>query len=115
MSTVTFGKRNPVKFTAGGTLKEWKPSGGAAIYAVTYKPDAVNRPKAHSVLYFGETPDLLNQSEAIRSDLHSWWHENGSTDGDLFIFFHEMPGSSQHDRVSVQHQLVMEYEPRGND
>jgi hypothetical protein len=115
MSTVTFGKRNRYRFTAGGTLKQWQPSGGAAVYAVTYKPDAVNRPKAHSVVYFGEATDLVKQSDTIRKDLHAWWDENGGTDRELFIFIHEIVGSSQYERANVHHQLVMEYDPVGNN
>lgn len=115
VSTVRFGKCNKYRFTAGGTLKEWQPSGGAAVYAATYKPDAVSRPKAHAVVYFGETADLSNQSHFIRNELYSWWQDNGGTNGELYIFFHEMPGSSQHERTSLQRQLVKEYEPSGNN
>ena len=115
MSAVNFGKRNRIRFSGGGPLKEWQPSGGAAVYAVTCQADAVNRPKAHCVVYFGETADLSRQFATIREELHAWWEHNSGTDGDLFIFCHEMPGSSQHERVNVQHQLVMEYYPRGNN
>lgn len=115
MSTVSFGKRQRLKFRAGGTLKEWQPSGGAAVYAVTYKPDSASRPKAHAVVYFGETADLATQFPAIRENLHAWWEENGGANEELFMFFHEMPGSSKYERVTVQEQLVMEYDPRGNN
>jgi hypothetical protein len=115
MSTVSFGKRNRIRFTTGGALKEWQPSSGAAVYAVTFQPDAVSRPKAHSVVYFGETADLSKQFEAIRERFHSWWDLYGGDNGELYIFCHEMPGSSQDERMTVQHQLVLEYEPRGND
>jgi hypothetical protein len=115
MSALSFGKRNRIRFAAGGSLKEWQPSGGAAVYAVTYQPDAVSRPKSHSVVYFGETADLSKQFAVIREKLHNWWEHHGGTHGELYFFYHEMPGSSQHERVNVQHQLVMEYDPRGNN
>ncbi|HEY9790811.1 MAG TPA: hypothetical protein V6D22_10455 [Candidatus Obscuribacterales bacterium] len=115
MGAVSFGKRNRIRFTPGGTLKEWQPPSGAAIYAVTYQQDPVTRPKSHSVLYFGETADLAKQAAVIREKLHSWWENNGGTGGELYIFYHEMPGSSQNERVNVQHQLVVEYDPRGNN
>lgn len=112
---MSFGKRNRIRFTSGGALKEWHPSGGAAVYAVTYRPDAVSRPKSHSVVYFGETGDLSKQFPLIRDKVHAWWEQHGGTDAELFVFYHEMPGSSQNDRVNVQHQLIMEYDPRGNN
>jgi hypothetical protein len=115
MAAVSFGKRTRLRFTAGGALREGQPSCGAAVYAVTYQPDAVSRPKAHSVVYFGETGDLSKQFALIRDKVHAWWEQNGGTDADLYIFYHEMPGSSQHERVNVQHQLVAEYDPRGNN
>ena len=114
MSGVSFGKRNRIRFEAGGSLKESQPSAGAAVYAVTYRQDAERRPKSHSVVYFGETADLSKQFAVIRDKVHTWWEQNGGAGGELFIFYHEMPGSSQHERVNVQHQLVTEYDPRGN-
>ena len=115
MNALSFGKRNRIRFAAGGTLRDWQPSTGPAVYAVTYQQDAVHRPKAHSVVYFGESADLSKQFALIRDKLNMWWEENGGSDRELFVFYHEMPGSSQHERVNVQHQLVSEYDPRGND
>lgn len=115
MSAVTFGKRSRYKFISGGTLQQWKASCTEAVYAVTYKSDAEGRPKSHTVVYFGESPDLALQSEIIRRDLQNWWNENGGKNGDLFFFVHEMPGSSQWERSSVQKQLISEYDPHGNN
>ncbi|HIA50652.1 MAG TPA: hypothetical protein EYN91_00955 [Candidatus Melainabacteria bacterium] len=115
MSALTFGKRNRYRFMSGGTLEQWKPAGGGAIYAVTYKADAVSRPKNHTVVFFGETPDLSLQAESIRRELQKWWNENGGSNGDLFLHVHEMPGSSQFERISVQKQLISEYDPHGNN
>ena len=115
MGAVSFGKRKRIRFTGGEPLKEWQPSAGAAVYAVTYQQDPVGRPKSHSVVYFGETADLSKQFPAIREELRSWWENDGVASGDLFVFYHEMPGSSQLERENVQHQLVLEYEPRGNN
>lgn len=115
MSALTFGKRTRYRFMFGGTLEQWKPFGCEAVYAVTYKADAVSRPKNHTVVFFGETPDLALQADSIRRELQKWWNENGGTNGDLFFYIHEMPGSSQFERVSVQKQLISEYDPHGNN
>src|ERR1700733_7593171 len=98
MSTVSFGKRERLKFVAGGTLDKWQPESCPAIYAVTYKQNESTRPKAHTVLYFGESSDFSKQSISINKDVRQWWDENGGNGGQLFIFFHPMPGSSQYQR-----------------
>jgi hypothetical protein len=113
MNTVTFGKRERLKFIAGGTLEQWQPPQGPVIYALTFKQDAHMRPKAHTVAYFGETEDFSQPS--IRNELNKWWDENSGHRGELYIFFHPMPGSSQHERAKIMHQLTLEYEPKGNE
>lgn len=113
MSIVTFGKKQRLKFMTGGTLDKWQPAQGPAIYALTYKQDAVLKPKSHTVVYFGEAEDLA--SPTIYRDLRKWWETNSGELGELYVFFHPMPGSSQYERGRVQHQLALEYEPRGNE
>jgi hypothetical protein len=115
MSTMSFGKRERISFVAAGPLKNCMPQIGPAIYAVTYKQDPDRRPKSHTVLYFGETIDLSKQVSTITTDMANWWSEFGTNDAELYIFFHSMPGSSQYERVNMQHQLVLEYDPHANN
>ena len=112
MKIVSFGKRSRMKFWSGGTLNQWQTFSGPAIYALTYKEDAQARPKSHTVLYFGETEDLAQPS--IHSDLIKW-HENYHVNGDLYFFFHPMPGSTQYERAKVKQQLTLEYNPKASD
>lgn len=111
MNSLTFGKRSRFTFMGGVTLRDWHPSGGAAVYAITYKPDSTNRPKSHTVVYFGESSDISKHSVDICNDLDSWWKDNGKGTSDLFIFIHEMPTSSRYERMHLQKQLTIEYEP----
>lgn len=113
-STMSFGKRERIRFVAAGKLKDWRPSCGPAVYAITYQQDPEQRPKSHTVLYFGEAQDLTKQAQSISSDITQWWSDHGGKDEDLYMFFHEMPGSSSITRTQVQHQLVMEYDPQAN-
>lgn len=115
MNSLTFGKRTRFTFIGGVNLREWQPSGGAAVYAVTYKPDALNKPKTHSVVYFGESADIARQSADICEDLASWWQDNGQTKSELFIFTHDMPSSSRYERLNLQKQLATEYQPLANN
>lgn len=113
MKTVAFGKRERFRFTSGGSLLQWKPIQGPAIYALTYKQDPEKRPKSHTVVYFGEALDL--SQPAVHKELMQWWEQNSDNRGDLFFFFHPMPGSSQYERISLRNQLAREYEPQGNE
>lgn len=114
MSTVSFGKRERIKFRAEGSLGKWKPLAGPAIYAVTYKQDPEQRPKAHTVLYFGESENLADEVPAIDRQFDEWRHHH-AVDAELFIFSCPMPGSSKYERSRVAHSLVMEYDPKAND
>jgi hypothetical protein len=115
MSTVSFGKRTRIKFNSAGSIKNGPPQVGPAVYAITYKKDVSARPKSHTVLFFGEAHDLSQQGPTIISNITKWWLTHGGNDSDLFMFFHEMPGSSAFERDHVQHQLVMEYDPQANN
>lgn len=115
MSALSFGKRNRYRFMSVGNLDQWKPIGGEVVYAVTYKADAVSNPKKHTVVFFGETSDLAFQAEMIRNGHQQWWKERGGTRDELFLFIHEMPGSSQYERSTVQKQLIADYDPQGNN
>ena len=114
MSTVTFGKRERLKFQSVGTLPSWQSPVVPAIYAITYKQNAANRPKAHTVLYFGEADDLSKHAPSINKDVGAWWNERGGDLNELFVFIYPMPGSSQFERAHIQHQLVAEYDPQAN-
>jgi hypothetical protein len=103
-----------VRFTAAGKLPSWQPQVVPAVYAITYKQDASNRPKAHTVVYFGHTDDLSKQAPAINEHVTRWWSERGGDAGDLFVFFHPMPESSHFERTSLQQRLVAEYDPAAN-
>jgi|SRR4051812_12692494 hypothetical protein len=114
MSIVTFGKRERIKFHAEGPLKSWQPSVVPAVYAITYKQDPMGRPKAHTVLYFGEADNLAAQAPTINKDFTEWCKEY-ATDKELFVFSHPMPGSSKYERGHVTHQLIVEYDPQANN
>lgn len=114
MPTVSFGKRERVRFQAEGSLTEWKPLGVPAVYAITYKQDPEDRPKAHTVLYFGEAENLAAEAGNILSDFKQWCHEYAHG-AELFIFTHPMPGSTKYERARIQHTLVSEYDPQANN
>ena len=113
VKAVTFGKRERVRFLGRATIADWKPIEGAAVYALTYKQDPLNRPRAHTVVYFGETADLALPE--MQNELSRWWHENSGAKGELFFFYHPMPGSNRYERNLVKEKLAAEYQPDGND
>jgi hypothetical protein len=115
MSIVTFGRRERLKFQALGTIAQWQPHVVPAVYAITYKQEPKTRPKAHTVVYFGEAENLAQQAPVINSDIKQWWEQFGGNRGELFVFMYPMPGSSKYERTHVQHQLVAEYDPQANN
>lgn len=114
MSTVSFGKRERVRFTAEGKLGKWNPASVPAVYAITYKQDPERRPKAHTVVYFGEAENLAQEVPRIDQEFTEWVHQYAH-DAELFIFSCPMPGSSKYERARVLNSLVMEYDPKANN
>lgn len=114
MGSLSFGRRERFRFQQLGSLKQWSPPVVPGVYAITYKQSA-DRPKAHTVLCFGEVEDMAKQAETIRTEVEKWWSARGGDAGELFVFLHPMPGSTRFQRANVQSQLVAEYAPHGND
>jgi hypothetical protein len=114
MSTVSFGKRERIKFRAEGSLGQWKPENGPAVYAITYKQDPDTRPKAHTVLYFGESENLATEVPRIDQDFDQW-RQQYAHDAELFVFSFAMPGSTKFERNRVANSLVGEYDPKANN
>jgi hypothetical protein len=114
MSIVTFGKRERVRFQAEGSLDQWRPVGVPSVYAITYKQDALARPKAHTVLFFGECENPAVEAPNINKDFETWC-DKYANHSELFVFTHQMPGSSKFERARVTHALVLEYDPQAND
>jgi hypothetical protein len=114
MPTMTFGRRERVQFSADGPLNRWQPPVVPAIFAITYKQDPTGRPKSHTVLYFGECDNLAAQAPTIHKDFSEWSREY-SDGAELYVFSHQMPGSSKYDRAKLAHQLVVEYDPKANN
>ena len=102
---ISLGKRQRFGFIAAGELDRWSPSVLPAVYAITFKKEPDLRPKAHTVLFFGEG-DLSQQITTIEQCIKNWWPSfNGAATG-LYMFIHPMPGSTKWDRVKVQSQLI---------
>jgi hypothetical protein len=116
MSTsVSWGRRERYKFASCGNLNGWVPPVVPAVFAITYKQDPHNLPKTHTVLYFGECEDLSKQAVSLNRKVVDFWMGNGGTEDDLYVFVHQMDGSSKFDRSKVQERLVAEYQPHVND
>lgn len=114
MSTVSFGKRERIKFKAEGSLGQWRPASGPAIYAITYKQEPDSRPKSHTVLFFGESDNLADEVARIDQDFGQW-RQQYAQDAELFVFSCPMPGSSKFERSRIASSLVLEYDPKANN
>ena len=112
MSTISWGRQQKFTFSSCGSLDTWVAPAIPAVFAVTYQRDPKNKPKAHTVLYFGESEDLSLHASSIKKRLVENW-EDGSSD-DLFVFVLPMTASTKTERARVQEQLVLEYQPHAN-
>jgi len=106
--SISWGKRQRFKFNSDGGLNIWTPPAAAGVFAITYKQDPVNRPKSHTVLYFGQGENLSQEAPQISTYMTEYWR--GGLD-ELQVFVHPMAGSSSFDRARVVQQLVSEYAP----
>lgn len=107
--SISWGVRARFKFDANGHLGGWQPPNAPGVFAITYKQDANNRPKSHTVLYFGQGDNLSQEANVISTYMKEYWR--GPLE-DLHVFVHQMSGSSSFDRARVVQQLVSEYQPQ---
>ena len=101
MSTVSWGRRNRHRFGVCGELSRANAPIMSGVYAVTFKQDPQFKPKAHTVVFFGESSNLSLQLPMIGENIRRWWHEHNADEPELFVFLHPMPGSSEIDRARV--------------
>jgi hypothetical protein len=113
--SISWGRRTRIRFEAAGEFTKCNPPAGMpAVFALTYKQDAANKPKSHTVLYFGESADLAKDLHAQCTDIKEKWLNTGGRETELYVFYHPMPASTLWQRASVQSQLVSEYDPPQN-
>jgi hypothetical protein len=116
MSTVvSWGKRERYKFASCGSVSGWVPPMVSGVYAITYKQDPKNKPKSHTVLFFGESEDLSQQASSMNKKVLDFWMGGGGVLDDLFVFVHPMVGASSNERAKVHERLVVEYQPQINE
>lgn len=114
--SISWGRRQRFRFSAAGTLSRCvTPAGFPAVFAVTFKRDAANRPKAHTVLYFGESADVSKDTAAQFSNIKELWVKRGGNESELFVFLYGMPSSTALQRAAIQSQLIAEYDPLMNN
>lgn len=111
---ISWGREQRVSFSNCGALDNWVAEPTPAIFVVTYQRDPLNKPKAHTVLFFGEAEDLAVQQSSIKEQISNIWKREGGKSSELFVFVSPMKGSTKQQRAKVQERLVLEYQPRAN-
>ncbi len=111
--SISWGKKDRFKFNAVGSLSNWDPRSVAAVYAITCKLDP-EKPKAHTVLYFGQVEDMSRDAPELNRQVIEAWTQSGHDIHDLLVFTHEMPLSTSNQRSRIQEQLISEYRPQCN-
>jgi hypothetical protein len=113
--SISWGHKTRVKFEAAGEAAKCAPPPVPAVFAITYKQDSDNKPKAHTVLYFGETDDLAREIQNRCQTIKDTWLNKGGSETELYVFYHAMPSSTLWQRTTIQNQLVAEYDPPCNN
>lgn len=114
MSVISWGRHQRVAFSNSGRLQEWAPDTIPALFAVTYQRDPFNKPKGHTVLYFGETDNMAEKASSIKHNMKEVWSRDGGDPSDLFIFVRQMDGSTTQERFRILERLILEYQPEAN-
>lgn len=110
---ISWGRSERFTFTPGGQLAKWVAPTVAAVYSITFKQDPRNKPKSHTVLYFGEAADLSVEAPSV-SEVLNEVPDSSIGPGDLFVFIHPMPGSTRYERAKILQTLIGDYRPPGN-
>lgn len=111
--SISWGKSERFKFDASGQLIDWQPPSFPAVFAITYNKDP-ERPKSHTVLYFGQADNLAMKAPPCRDQVVADWKYGSNDERDLYVFVCDMSGATERERVRIKEQLVAEYSPPCN-
>lgn len=111
--SISWGVKERFQFNSAGQLTSWKPPAIPAVFAITYNQSA-SKPKSHTVLYFGQSRDLLSEAPDLNGRVIDAWKNAGEDENQLNVFIHAMPGSTSTERYRIQEQLIAEYRPKCN-
>lgn len=111
---ISWGKSERIKFEGAFKLDQWTPPAVPGIYAITCKEDPVNKPRNHTVLYFGEGGDLADQGLPFNHDDSDLWIHSAGDKTELYIFVCPMLGATSTERWRLHERLVTEYNPPCN-
>ncbi len=112
--SISWGKEKRVQFHGAWKLGEWTPPQTSGVYAITYKEDRINKPKSHTLVYFGEGENIAELGLPWGHACSDWWVGIAGAGSELYIFFHPMPQSTQLERWQLHDRLVSEYKPLCN-
>lgn len=115
MTTVSWGRRDRYRFVSSGALKSWVPPALPAVYAITYKKEPEDRPKEHTVFYFGDAADLAQEASGLNQKVLESWSSTGGSIDDLYVFVHTTANISDAERLRICKQLILDYRPHAND
>lgn len=108
-------------FTGWGNHSFSNPTSFSALFAppssglyVLMAPDFNWGPKPYRPLYFGQAENLFKRVSQSHEKYASWVREAGSA-ANLYVGFHYMQGSTEHDRRSREAELIRHYNPPCNE
>jgi len=98
----------PVPFT------KWQPPKQPCIYAVLVHDSRV-KPKPFTIVFFGDSENLSDQSFFRSHIKYSCWLMQSGTEKNLFITLNKMPDTDPALRKKILNTLMKKYQPICNE
>jgi hypothetical protein len=93
-------------------LGGWTAPPVAAVYAITYKPDAAK--DRHAVIYVGHSDDLSAGRFPFKHPRASCWIKRAGSKWKLYVSTYEIPGGTEGHRSQITRELIATYHPGCN-
>ncbi|MGH3170338.1 MAG: hypothetical protein ACRDN0_31200 [Trebonia sp.] len=93
-------------------LAGWTPPASAAVYAITYKPDAAR--DQHAVIYVAHSGDLSGERLPFKHPRAPSWIKRAGSRWKLYICTYEVPGGTAGHREQITRELIAVYRPGCN-
>jgi len=102
-------------FEGPRVLAGWTAPAAAAVYAITYKPDAQAKAEQYAVIYVGHSDDLSTELFPFRHPRASCWLQRAGSRWKVYICTYEVPGGLRSHREQIAQELCSIYRPSCNE
>ncbi len=102
------------EFSEPSRIAKWVPPESAGLYVIL-KPDLSSSPLPLKPIYFGQSEDLSERGFIKSHHKYKDWIKKVGEEEHIFIAIHQMLGSSEEERKTIEAELIAKYQPVCND